>query len=260
MDSRASLVLKIVTTVLIVAILGIGVLLVQYLITNAGNVTPRTELERAVVAAEESVRANPENAPARIKLAAAYLENNATNAAREQAKIAVRLAPKDPSGYYILGLVEAKAKDDKAAVVQFKKAATTEGQLAGFYLDVYRAMAGAYSRSGETSEAIGAMNKAIEFGPEETELLVFRGQLYEKDKKWADALFDYVSAMQYVPDYQEAVTAAKRVAKEHPEAVKEMQKRFDEKLPANVSGAHDTTGSTESSTTDQNSDTKSDKK
>lgn len=246
MDSRASLVLKIVTVVLIVAIAALGVLMVQYLISNAGNVTPRTELERAAVSAEEAVRANPENSDARIKLAAAYLENGALNAARDQAKIAVRLKPKDPSGYYILGLVEARDGKDKEALKQFQTAVDTKGQLAGFYLDVYRAMAAAYDRSGETSEAIGAMNKAINYGPENAELLYARGQLFEAKKKWADALYDYVAAMQYVPDYAEAVNAAKALAKAHPEAVKEMQKRFDEKAPESVTGEG---GSTESSGT-----------
>lgn len=251
MDSRASLVLKVVTIVLIVAVVGLGVLMVQYLITNAGNVTPRTELERAVVSAEEAVRANPENSDARIKLAAAYLENGALSAAREQAKIAVRLKPKDPSGFYILGLVEAKDGNDKEAIKQFTTAVDTKGQLAGFYLDVYRAMAAAYDRSNDSSKAIDAMNKAINYGPENAELLYARGKLYEGKKQWVDALYDYVSAMQYVPDYTEAVTAAKALAKAHPEAVKEMQKRFDEKAPAAISGSKESSGT---------SDTESDKK
>lgn len=234
MDYRAATVLRVVTIVLIVAIAGLGVLLVQYLITNASETTPRSELERAVVAAEEAVRANPESAPSRIKLAAAYLENNANNAAREQATIAMRLDPKDPAGPYILGLVESKSGNHKAAIVQLKKAADTDGQLAGFYQDVWRSLSSAYERSGDTSEAIGAMNKALNYGPENAELLTNRGRLYEGEKRWADALYDYVLAANFVPDYKQAVDSAKRIAREHPEAVKQMEKKFETEPPASM--------------------------
>ena len=234
MDYRATTVLRIVTIVLIVAIAGLGVLLVQYLVSNAGTATPRSEVERAVAAAEEAVRANPESAPARIKLAAAYLESNANSAAREQATIAIRLAPKDPAGPYILGLIESRSGNDEAAIKQLTKAAETDGQLAGFYQDVWRSLAAAHERSGDTSEAIGAMNEALNYGPENAELLTNRGRLYEKEEKWTDALYDFVMAAQFVPDYKLAVESARRVANEHPEAVKKMQKKFEASPPKSM--------------------------
>jgi len=227
MDSRATAVLRIVTIVLVVALAGLILLVGQAAWKGFSSNTPRTELERAVAAAEEAVRANPESAPARIKLAAAYLENGASNAAREQATIAIRLAPKDPAGYYILGLIESKTGNNAAAIKQLTKAANTDGQLAGFYLDVWRAASSAYERSGDSSKAIDAMNQALNYGPENSELLYNRGRLYEAEKKWADALYDYVQAANFVPDYKEATTAAERIAKAHPEAVKEVKKRFE---------------------------------
>jgi tetratricopeptide (TPR) repeat protein len=239
MNSRASTVLRVATIVLIVAIAALGVLLVQFLISNAGNTTPRTELERAVIAAEEAVKANPESAPSRVKLAAAYLENKAVNAARDQALIAIRLAPEQPEGYYILGLIESRAGNNDEALKQLTKAAETQGQLAAFYQDVWRATASVHERSGDTSEAIGAMDQALNFGPENAELLVARARLYEAEKRWADALYDFSMAAQFVPDFQDAVEGARRVAREHPEAVAEMKKRFEAAPPESTTEPED---------------------
>lgn len=227
MNPRALPVLKIVTVVLIVAIAAIAVLFVQFFVSQGGAKAPRTELERAVFAAEEAVRANPENGDARIKLAAAYLESGAIEAAREQAKIATRIAPNDPTGYYILGLVESKGGNNKEALKYLDKAAETKGQLAGFYQDVWRAKSSAYERSGDTSQAIFAMDQALNMGPENAELLVNRARLYEAMKRWTDALYDYTLAAQFSPDYKEALDGVKRVATGHPDAVKEVQKKFE---------------------------------
>lgn len=227
MNPRALPVLKIVTIVLIVAIAVIAALFVQFFLSRNAATTPRTELERAVYAAEEAVRANPESGDARIKLAAAYLESGAVEAAREQAQIATRIAPNDPNGYYILGLVESKAGNNAKAIELLRKAANTKGQLAGFYQDVWRAMSSAYERSGDTSEAIGAMNMALNQGPENAELLVNRGRLYESEKRWADALYDYSLAVQFSPDHKEAMDSVRRIAKAHPDALAEVKKKFE---------------------------------
>lgn len=234
MDYRATNVLRIVTIVLVIAIAAVGVLLVSYLIADSGDTTPRTELERAVIAAEEAVRANPESAPSRIKLAAAYLESGALAAAREQADIAIRLSPDDPEGPYILGLIESKDGDHKAAIVQFRKAVGAEGQLAAFYQDVWRSMSSAYERSGDTSQAIGAMDEALNFGPENAELLANRGRLYEAEERWVDALYDYVQAITFVPDYEEALEAARRIVRDHPEALEKLQYQFEVEAPESL--------------------------
>jgi tetratricopeptide (TPR) repeat protein len=232
MNSRLELVMRIAIGAVVVGILIIGGLFVRYLIVSGGEQTPRTELERAIVAAEEAVRANPENSNARIKLAAAYLESGAVSAAIEQAQIATRLAPTDPSGFYVLGLAYAKQGDDAKTVVTLTKAANMEGQLAGFYQDVWAALAKAYERDDQDEKAIEAMNKALNFGPENSILLAERGSIYEGQKKWADALYDYAQAAQYSPDYEPAVSAVKRISSEHPEAVAEVQKRFEVTLPS----------------------------
>ncbi len=229
MQSRFQSLLRIATIVIVVAILVMVGLLVRYVITT--DDTPRTELERAVVAAEESVRADPEDAPARVKLAAAYLESGAMGAAQEQAEIATRLDPNDPSAYYVLGLVLLRQDDQSAAIVQLTKAVETEGQLAGFYQDAWAALAEAYDQDGQDDKAIEAMDKSINLGPENAQYLVRRGELYERQEMWADALADYVFAATYVPDYEPAVEGIERITSEHPEAVDEAREKFEIMVP-----------------------------
>lgn len=229
MQSRFQSLMRVATIVLVVAILVMVGLLVRHVITSDN--TPRTELERAVVAAEEAVRADPEDPSARVKLAAAYLESGAMAAAQEQGEIAVRLDPNDPSAYYVLGLVYLKRGDTEAAIEQLTTAVETEGQLAGFYQDAWAALAEAYDQDGQPERAIEAMDQSINMGPENAQYLVRRAELYERQEMWADALADYVFAITYVPDYEPAIEGIERIRSEHPEAVDEAREKFEIMVP-----------------------------
>lgn len=216
MESRISLVLRVATVVLVIAIVGVGALMVREIAFR--DPTPRTEAERAVVAAEQAVRANPEDPAARVKLAAAYLEQGATRSAAEQAEIAVRLAPADPAGYYVLGIAQRRNGDNEAAIRNLEKAVGTEGQVAAFYQDAYAALARAYEDMGDIDKALEMMDESINNGPENVVLLVERAQMYERLERWAEALFDYTLAMRYVPDYEPAVERFDEIAAQHPDA------------------------------------------
>lgn len=219
--------LKVLIVVLVIALVVVTGGLVRYVLFGGqGTGTPRTELERAVFSAEEAVRADPQNPSARVKLAAAYLEENAVGAAIGQANIAIRLAPKDPTGYYILGLCQDKSGDLQSATANLTKAATMKGQIADFYSDVYAALARVLEKDGKQNEAFKMMGKAIENSPENALLLYSRGQMDERAKKWMFALDDYSSAVQFVPDYQEARDAYNRVARDHPDALKKLLKYY----------------------------------
>jgi tetratricopeptide (TPR) repeat protein len=217
--------LKASIVVLAVALVLLAGLIVRQMIAGQTPGVPRTELERAVFAAEEAVKANPNDAAARVKLAAAYVEEHANTAALEQAKIAVRLAPQDPSGYYVLGLAKDASGDPKGALEALKTATSTSGQLAGFYQDAYTALARVQEELGDRKAAIASMGKAIDNGPENAVLLFTRGEMYERDKQWVNALDDFSSALQYVPDYTAARQAFDRVRVTHPEALGQLQKR-----------------------------------
>jgi tetratricopeptide (TPR) repeat protein len=180
------------------------------------NQTPRTELERATVSAEEAVKANPNDGTARIKLAAAYLETGATGQALAQAKIAVRLEPKAADPYYMLGLAEAKAGDNKNAIIHLTQAVDTKGQQAQFYQDANVTLARVQEAVGDRKTALVTLGKAIDFGPENTPLLLERASMFERDNKWYLAGIDYAWALTYVPNDSAARTALERIKKDHP--------------------------------------------
>lgn len=226
MSSRLSAVLRISSWLVVAAIIVVVVLLVRFAVIGPPSV-PRSESERAVLAAEQAVEANPEDPAARIKLAAAYLEQGAEGLAIEQAEIATRLDPADPTGYYILGLAQQRRGDTPEAIGNLRRAAETEGQVGQFYQDAYAALARALLDDGNSEEAFAAMDKSIDFGPENAILLFERGAMYEQEEMWVDALYDYSLALTYVSNYQPALDGFERISSEHPEAVDEMYERFD---------------------------------
>src|SRR5512143_2448847 len=101
MLSRAVPLFRIITIVLVVALVAIGLLIFREVLFARSDAAPKTEVQRATQAAEAAVKANPKDANARIKLAAAYLEQKNTAKAVEQAEIAIRLKPDEPAGQYI---------------------------------------------------------------------------------------------------------------------------------------------------------------
>ncbi|MDP2181281.1 MAG: tetratricopeptide repeat protein [Actinomycetota bacterium] len=225
MSISTSKVLRIVNIVLIVGIvLGLGGVAYRVLTTDPS--TPTTELERALLTAEEAVKANPEDPTARIKLAAAYLERGNLTGAFEQADIAVRLDPEDPTGYYMKGLAEADLGRTSDAIKSLSKAVETEGQLAGFYQDAWLALSRAHEKDGNDEKALFSMTKAVNNGPENVVLLNERGQLYERMEDWQNAMDDYASALEYVPNYEPALASFNRLKKDHPDVFKKLQELY----------------------------------
>lgn len=225
--SRALPLLKVLVVVLVAGVLVVAAALARHLVFGGGNDTPRTELERAVFAAEEAVKASPNDPAARVKLAAAYLEQGSTRLAITQAETAIRLAPEDPTGLYVLGLAQSKAGKPKEAVATLTKTVNTKGQIAQFYQDAYVALARAQERDGDLKAAAASLGKALDNGPENALVYFERGRLYEKMKNYTYALLDYRWAMDYVPNYGPALEAFNRLQKEHPADFKKAEKIFD---------------------------------
>jgi len=219
-------VLRWVIIALVVGIIAMTGLVVFRLVSTDRS-TPRTEMDRAVFAAEEAVKANPKDPTARVKLAAAYLERGNVSGAREQADNAVRLAPDDPAAYYVLGLAEHRDGDLAEAEKHLTKAADTTGQTAPFYQDVWAAIARVREDGGSRSSAVQAMSKALTFGPENVLLLFEQGQLYERAQDWTNAMDDYLAALSYSPDYEPAKTALEGLMKAHPAEYKKLIESYD---------------------------------
>jgi len=230
-------ILKALIVVLAVALAVVAAALVRFAVVGNRGGTPRTQLERGIVAAEQAVKADPQNAPARVKLAAAYLEGNSVDAALEQARYAVKLAPERPEGYYILGLVKSAKGSMNEAIAALQKSAATKGQTAPFYQDVYAALAQVQEKAGNRKAAIVALNSALDKGPENSLLLFELGRLYERDAQWLPALDSYATALQFVPDYEEARQAFDRLSKAHPDAAKTLKQARNPKPTQKQSGS-----------------------
>jgi superkiller protein 3 len=177
------------------------------------------------------VRANPESAISRIKLAAAYVDSGSPSAALEQADIAIRLQPDEPAGYYVKGLALMKLNRNEDAIEALTKSVETKGQLAPFYQDAWVALSRAQEGQGLDEEALASMNRAVNYGPENVLLLYERGALYERLENWEFAMEDYAAAMEYVPNYEPAITGLARLKEAHPDVFEMLQERYSGDAP-----------------------------
>jgi tetratricopeptide (TPR) repeat protein len=212
--------------VTVVAIVVAGVGLVQALVVGDDG-TPRTAAERAIASAEEAVRANPDDAVARVRLAAAYLEQGSPSKAAEQAAIALRLNPAMPDAHFVLGVASFRQGDNQAAVASLNSAAEAEGQFAPFYQEVYVALARAYEAVDDTDSAIQSYEDALAYGPENAAIVVERGQMFEREEEWYEAAYDYGYALIFIPDYQEAIDGLARIEQGHPEEYAQAMENVD---------------------------------
>jgi len=158
---------------------------------------------------------------ARVRLAAAYLEQGSAGQAVEQAQIAMRIEPDDPSAYFVLGAAYAAQGEREPAIQNLTRATQTEGQFAPFYQEVYIALARVQEENGDREAALESLEQALSYGPENATLLVERGQMLERAELWFEAAFDYAWAIQYVPTYEEALEGLARLERDHPEEYKE---------------------------------------
>jgi tetratricopeptide (TPR) repeat protein len=222
---RLETLLKILVGVLLIGTLVVSAALLRFVFAGGKGTTPRTELERAVVAAEQAVAGAPNDPDARIKLAAAYYEQGGASAAAKQAEIAVRLEPQKPDPYYMLGIAQLKLGQTQDAVKNLTKAINTSGQTAAFYEDVYVQLAHAQEKAGDPKGALASMGKAIDSNPENVLLLVERGGIFERQSQWYLAAVDYGWAVRFSPDYEPGASALLRIAKNHPAEAKKAADR-----------------------------------
>ncbi|MCL4499915.1 MAG: hypothetical protein M1335_06720, partial [Chloroflexi bacterium] len=140
MDKWGKFILRYVVAVMVVAILVVGGLIVRQIFFTPENTTPRTAAERTLMDAEETVKANPRDAKARAELARAYILIGRYNDAIDQAKIGIKLDPKNAQAFYYLGLADKNKGDNAEAMKNFTEAAKIQGTMADFKSDVYYQM------------------------------------------------------------------------------------------------------------------------
>jgi len=216
LSPRVLTALRALIVLVVIGILVAGVALVQAIVVGDDG-TPRTAAERAIQSAEEAVRANPDDPVARVRLAAAYLEQGSTAKAAEQAELALRLNPEMPDAHFVLGVAHYRNGDIDKAIASLTKAGETEGQFAPFYQEVYVALARAHEANGDIDAAIEAFTTAFSYGPENATVYVQRGEMLERAEEWYEAAVDYAYALIFIADYPEALEGLARIEKDHPE-------------------------------------------
>lgn len=226
LSTRVLPLLRLAIGLAIVGIVVLVLMLVQAIVLDDAG-APQSAAERATVAAQEAVRVNPDDAKARVRLAAAYLEQGSTSQAVEQAEIAVRLAPDEPTAYFVRGLAEERQGNLEAARADLQKASGLEGEFAAFYQEVYMALSRVEELDGDLDAALVAVEKALEFGPENATLLVRSGDILLLKEKWLEAAYDYSWALKYVPDYQEAIDGLEQVREADPDAHQEAVEKVE---------------------------------
>jgi tetratricopeptide (TPR) repeat protein len=222
----SSFLLKAITFILFFAILVTVVSIAKSLLVRDKLVAPRTELERAEYTAVQATKANPNDPKARIKLAAVYLEKGNAGSAIKEALNATRLAPDNAEAFYVLGLAYKGQGDLTKARSELVKAAKTTGQLAPFYQTCWMEVAKIDNEKKDYKSLIKDYDAALGFGPENAPILYEMGLAYEKAGDKQGALTYYKEALTFVPDYQEAISAADRLAKDgvKPAAAKASEK------------------------------------
>jgi tetratricopeptide (TPR) repeat protein len=218
---------------LILGILATGAAIARYALLDDKLDAPRTEAERAVFLATQAVKADPNDAQARVKLAAAYLEMGKVNTAAKEAKIATRLAPDSGQAFYVLGLTEKEQGKLGEAAKSFEKAAKMDGQLGPFYQTCWLELAKVRMDQKDYKKAIKAYDEALDYGPESAPILYDMGVAYEKSGDKKTALAYYKETLEFIPDYEEALTAAKRLIDQGVTA-EPTDKAVDNKTTANT--------------------------
>lgn len=226
MSRRWLTVLRLLVVVAVVGVIAAGIAVVQALV-DPDSGTPRTAAERAILSAEEAVRANPDDPAARVRLAAAYLEQGSPDLAKEQATLALRINPDFPDAHFVLGVAHFRLGDQDEAVASLTKAGETQGQFASFYQEVYVALGRAYEAKGDYEAALEAMTTAVQFGPTNSLLYVERGLLFERNEKWFDAAADFAYSLIFVSDNQEAIDGLARIEQAHPEEYEKARKHIE---------------------------------
>lgn len=197
---------------LVLGILGTGAAIARYALLDDKLDAPRTETERAVYLAVQAVKADPNDAQARVKLAAAYLEMGKVASAVKEARTATRLAPDNGQAFYVLGLTERQQGKLEEAAKNFEKAAKMDGQLGPFYQTCWVELAKTRMEQEKYKQAIKAYDEALDYGPESAPILYDLGVAFEKSGDKKTALAYYKETLQFVPDYREALAAAKRLS------------------------------------------------
>lgn len=203
--SKAPAYLGIAATLIFVAVVVVGLLIIRTLLT--GPTTPRNELENRILTAKSLIQKNPEDVNAHIELGAAYIDWGRYDSAETELKEALRLAPASADAHYLLALTYDSRKNSEAAIRELKIAVK---QNPAMDIASYR-LGELYIKTNKTNDAIKAFQKVLKTNPSSADALYQIGLLYEKQGKKNEAVASFKEALKYIPEYPEVKKALQRV-------------------------------------------------
>lgn len=110
-----------------------------------------SDVDAAVAAFQREIQNSPRNIPARLQIAAARYRLDSADGIK-YAKEAVALAPQEPFGHYLLGLLYLDTGDFSRAISELEISKRVYAKVP----DVYFALGTAYARAGRKQEAAQA--------------------------------------------------------------------------------------------------------
>jgi tetratricopeptide (TPR) repeat protein len=201
--------LALLVLVLIVAVAGVGGFVVRGTLVKTGE-TSTTQADVDLYSA--MVRANPENAGARLNLAYAYQQNQQYDRALAAYDQVLGQRPGDTAALYNKGLVymtTGQAKKGEAALWAVLKVDPSHA-LAAKQLGEY------YAAKGQYKSLLVAVAPVVESRPTLADLQYLMGLGYEKTGQPALAKERYTLALKYSPDMREAKDGLRRLGQVAP--------------------------------------------
>jgi tetratricopeptide (TPR) repeat protein len=110
-----------------------------------------SDVDEAVAAFQREIQNSPRNIPARLQIAAARYRLNSEDGLK-YAKEAVELAPQEPFGHYLLGLLYLDTGSYSQSIAELEIAKRTYRKVP----DLYFALGNAYARAGRKDDAARA--------------------------------------------------------------------------------------------------------
>jgi serine/threonine-protein kinase len=121
--------------------------------------------------------------------------------AREQAELALRLAPDLPQAHVAMGLAHYRGRlDYPRALGEFAIALKGLPNDAG----VWHLVAAVHRRMGDWDKSVAAFEKAVQLNPRDARVILQMGKTYGAARRYSDAVHAYDRALSLAPDLDDA--------------------------------------------------------
>jgi tetratricopeptide (TPR) repeat protein len=199
-------IVDIISRVLVFFILLLVFLLGRHLVFNNGNV-PRTSLERDIMDNASRLESNPKDAVAHAGLGAAYIKMDKIDDAVAEFKAAVRIKPESAQYRFNLAMAYEDRGDTEKALRELNEA---KG-LARDWDAPYFSTGLINLTQKKYDEAIRDFRECLGRNPGNADAHFKLGEAYAALGKKDKAATHYNEVLKYVPDYEDAKTALKKL-------------------------------------------------